>query len=434
AERAGLVISLTASPETLALRLGTGARTRPLVSHQDEGALTRLLAARALHYASFPEQLDTDGLTPGEAAARVADLLVPRTLSIRSPGLSHDVIVGYGLLERLPALLGERTLSRPAVVVTDENVARCLGHRMPAGIPRLAIRPGEVSKTLETVGWLCDRFAALGLDRESLVLAIGGGVAGDVAGFAAATYMRGVRWVAVPTTLLAMVDASIGGKTGVNLPAGKNLVGAFHAPAAVFADPLVLATLPAAERVAGMAEVVKHAVIGDVDLLGSLESEAAFGRAAQLARAAAVKARVVEADPFEHGARAVLNFGHTIGHAIEAVSGFAVRHGEAVAIGMVAEARLAERIGVADPGLAARVASVLAHVGLPTAWSGADAPTLRRAMQTDKKRSRGTLRFALPVRLGRVDPRVQVAEADLMHALASVSDEARGLPRQEHSG
>jgi 3-dehydroquinate synthase len=307
------------------------------------------------------------------------------------------------------------------VLVTDENVAGCVADRIPGDIPRIVLPAGEAQKTPETIAGICERFVDFGLDRTGAVIALGGGVIGDLAGFAAAIFMRGVRWVDVPTTLLAMVDASIGGKTGANLQAGKNLIGAFHPPAVVVTDPLALATLPVVERVNGMAEVVKHAVIGDAALFNALGELRAFGSLRQIADTICVKIGIVETDPFERGERAKLNLGHTIGHAVEVVSNYTIRHGEAVAIGMAAEARLAERIGLADNGLATRIAGVLDRLALPTTYRESTPGQLRSAMAVDKKKAGARLRFALPARIGDVRDGIEVDEAPLMEVLASVS-------------
>jgi 3-dehydroquinate synthetase len=237
-------------------------------------------------------------------------------------------------------------------------------------------------------------------------------VVGDTAGFAAATFLRGVPWVALPTSLLAMVDASLGGKTGVDLPEGKNLVGAFHPPRLVLADPQSLDTLPEAELRSGMAEVVKAGVIGDPELFnlcahgwGELRSN--LGEVVR--RAMAVKISVIEEDPYEKSSRAALNLGHTLGHAVELVSDFQLRHGEAVAIGMVAEARLAERLEIAEPGLADEIERVLKGLGLPVDIPGGiNRQAVLSAIQVDKKRLDGSVRFVLPVRLGEVRVGVNV--------------------------
>ena len=419
-ERTGAVVCLRAEPSELMARLRKE-NWRPLLAGSDPaGTLERLLESRRAHYDSFAEQVDTSRQTVAAVVSEVAESLALRTLAVRASGLRHDIALGYGVLDELPALLSSRGLSRPWVLVTDENVARCLAARIPDDIPRIVIPAGEAQKTPVVSASLCERFADLGLDRSGTVIAMGGGVIGDLAGFASAIFMRGVRWVNVPTTLLAMVDASVGGKTAVNLQAGKNLVGAFYPPALVATDPLALATLPAAEWASGMAEVVKHAVIGSAGLFDALEQTRAFGSLRQIAETIGVKIGVVEADPFERGERAKLNLGHTIGHAIETVSGYTVRHGAAVAIGLVAEGRLAERLGIADTDVVVRMAAVLDRLGLPTAYRGSSASELRAAMTVDKKKAGARLRFALPTRIGEVRHGIEVDDALLGEVLAGI--------------
>jgi 3-dehydroquinate synthase len=246
------------------------------------------------------------------------------------------------------------------------------------------------------------------LGRDSAVIALGGGVVGDLAGFVAATYLRGVPYVQVPTTLLAMIDSSVGGKTGVDVTAGKNLLGAFHQPRLVVADLEVLRTLPKVQFAAGLAEAVKHGAIADPEYFSLLESETHAVQDQQAAvlerlvlRSVEIKAAVVAEDEREQGRRAILNFGHTIGHAIEATLKFEVLHGEAVAIGMTCEARLAERIGVAESGTAERIARVLERYGLPFELpTGASMTEVLAAMEHDKKARSARIRFALPQRIG----------------------------------
>jgi 3-dehydroquinate synthase len=248
--------------------------------------------------------------------------------------------------------------------------------------------------------------------RDSVVIALGGGVVGDLAGFVAATFMRGIPVVQIPTTLVAMVDAAIGGKTAVDTPAGKNLVGAFHPPAAVLVDPQLLATLPLREMRAGFAEIVKHGVIADDVYLrevasGASEMLSAAGGSASdrmlslIVRSIEIKADIVSRDEREEGLRKTLNFGHTIGHAIELVSGYSLLHGEAVAIGMALEGRLAEKIGVAKAGTAATIVKALQSAGLSTDLpTGFEAEEVIEAMKSDKKGVSGKTRFALPLRVG----------------------------------
>ena len=275
----------------------------------------------------------------------------------------------------------------------------------------LTVPAGESNKTRDTWARLTDQMLLRRYGRDSVVIALGGGVIGDLAGFVAATFMRGIPVVQIPTTLVAMVDASIGGKTAVDTPAGKNLVGIFHPPTAVLVDTQLLATLPLREMRAGLAEIVKHGVIADEPYLRLVASSAsemlsAEGRASDstlsvIVRSIEIKAGIVSRDEREEGLRKTLNFGHTIGHAVELVSGFSLLHGEAVAIGMALEGRLAERIGVAQAGTAAAITAALQSAGLPT-----DLPrTLERdavieAMGSDKKGQSGRTRFALPLRIG----------------------------------
>jgi 3-dehydroquinate synthase len=301
-------------------------------------------------------------------------------------------------------------------LITDSNVqplhAGKVESQFESGqLEVLTIPAGESSKTRETWSRLTDQMLAKGFGRDSAVIALGGGVVGDLAGFVAATFMRGIPVVQVPTTLIAMVDASIGGKTAVDTPAGKNLVGTFHPPATVLIDPYLLATLPLRELRAGFAEVVKHCVIADEPYLREVVSSAAELLSTNgprgdrmlslIVRNVEIKADVVSRDEREEGLRKILNFGHTIGHAVELVSGFTLLHGEAVAIGMALESGLAERIGLAQPGTAATVIRALQAAGLPTALPpGFEADAVIEAMRSDKKGRSGKTRFALPLRIG----------------------------------
>jgi len=275
----------------------------------------------------------------------------------------------------------------------------------------LIIPAGESNKTRDTWARLTDQMLAKGYGRDSTVIALGGGVVGDLAGFVAATFMRGIPVVQVPTTLVAMVDASIGGKTGVDTYLGKNLVGVFHFPAAVLIDPQVLATLPVRELRAGFAEIVKHGVIANDayfrevassvrNLLdkGGPESDRMLS---VIVQSIEIKADIVSRDEREDGLRKTLNFGHTIGHAVELVSGFSLLHGEAVAIGMALEGRLAERIGVAQAGTAEAIIEALRTAGLPTELTGPfEKGAVLEAMRSDKKARSGKTMFALPLRIG----------------------------------
>jgi 3-dehydroquinate synthase len=274
----------------------------------------------------------------------------------------------------------------------------------------ITFQAGELSKTRETWAGLTDTLLERRYGRDSGIVGLGGGVASDLTGFIAATYLRGVPHIQVPTTLLAMVDASVGGKTGVNTPQGKNLVGAFHPPAAVLADPAVLVTLPDEAYRGGLAEAIKHGLIANAEYLAWIEAHTdALGKRqpAELSvlvrRSVEIKARVVSADERESGERAILNAGHTVAHALERATRYQLPHGDAVALGLVAETRLAELLGVAPPGLHQRVVALLRRVGLPTrAPAPVDQAAVLEAMQGDKKNRQGAIHFALVADVGRM--------------------------------
>ena len=326
---------------------------------------------------------------------------------------TYTVSIGRGLLDALGDVVREAAPAHRYAIVTDSSVGPIYADRAVRSLGDdrtrvFTIPAGEAHKTRDTWAMLTDAMLAAGYARDTTVVALGGGVVGDVAGFVAATFMRGVPFVQVPTSLLAMLDASIGGKTGVDTPAGKNLVGAFHQPAAVIADPNVLATLPPEHLRAGLAEAIKHGVIADADhfvavadLAPSISAGTARHSAELIARSVAIKADVVRRDEREGGLRKVLNFGHTIGHAIELLSGYRMLHGEAVAAGMVLEARLAERLGIAEPGTADRVRQAVHRASLPS-----ERPLEQRAedvlvsTRTDKKVRGGVVEYALPARVG----------------------------------
>ena len=330
---------------------------------------------------------------------------------------SYDILIGRGLLAELPDLAQAACPAPRYAVITDSHVATLYGEKLVARcrdatlqVELLEFPAGEWNKTRETWARLSDRMLAAQLGRDSAVVALGGGVVGDVAGFVAATYLRGVPYIQAPTTLLAMIDSSIGGKTGVDVPAGKNLLGAFHQPRLVVADLDLLGTLPAPQLAAGIAEAVKHGAIADADYFAFLEREHDAVTTKQpdalerlVRRSVEIKAGVVAADERETGRRAILNFGHTVAHAVEATAKFAVLHGEAVAIGMAYEARLAERLGIAAAGTADRIRRLLERYGLPLELPESATPDqLLATMQLDKKARAGTVRFALPEAVGRM--------------------------------
>ena len=346
----------------------------------------------------------------------VRDRAAPHVVAL--PG--YEVTIAAGALEHAGDIIVRAAPAHHYAIVSDPNVAPLYVERVRAALAAAApgvamslllVPPGEEHKTRELWAHLTDELLAAGAGRDTTIVALGGGVVGDLAGFVAATYMRGIPVVQLPTTLLAMVDASVGGKTGVDTPAGKNLVGAFHPPAAVVADPDTLATLPIRELRAGSAEIIKHGIVADaryfddvIALLPRLTADDASippEIAAIIARSVEIKAAVVAADEREHGRRKILNFGHTLGHAIEMVSGYSLLHGEAVAIGMSLEGELAERIGVAERGTAGRVRAAIAAAGLPTvAPLGMDPAEVLAATRNDKKARRGRVEYALPSAIG----------------------------------
>ena len=329
--------------------------------------------------------------------------------------LPYPITVSAGALDRLPELVRAAAPSHRVAIVTDSEVGPRYADRVRAslGADRTSVftmPSGEHHKTRDTWARLTVEMLATGFGRDTTIVGLGGGVVGDMAGFVAATYMRGVSVVLVPTTLLAMVDASVGGKTGVDTPAGKNLVGAFHQPAAVIIDPLVLQTLPLEHLRGGFSEIVKHGVVADADYFerasSFVEQWPLSGRqglsqlTAIIERSVEIKAGIVARDERESGLRRVLNFGHTIGHAIEAATDFETPHGNAVAIGLVAEARLAERMGVAKSGTARLIERACRAAGLPTSLPSIPLDTIIGFTRADKKARAGRVEYALPKQIG----------------------------------
>ena len=333
---------------------------------------------------------------------------MPDPISVRHAGGSYPVLIQPGILERLAATAAELLPNRRLAVITDRTVGRVVSHDLEA--PTLVVSVGEGSKSRARWSALTDRLLDLGYGRDGAIVAVGGGVIGDLAGFVAATYLRGVPWLQVPTSLVAMVDASVGGKTGVNTSHGKNLVGAFHPPAGVVIDPRVLGTLHPEHLGAGLVEALKHGIVADADYFRWIGTNATglVGRDQDLlteliARSVAIKAGIVAEDEREQGRRAILNAGHTIGHAIEQVSEYTLLHGNAVGIGLVVEALLAHRLGLAERGLAPTIRLALEKLDRPTmldpAWEN---HALLEAMHHDKKVRADTLRFSLVSGIGRM--------------------------------
>lgn len=337
-------------------------------------------------------------------------------------GNTYSIVIESGLLSDRERLADEFGLGKRVAVVTNETIAPLHGEALAKRLPNavlVTVPDGEQYKTMEIVTQLCRDLARAGLDRGSTVIALGGGVIGDTAGFVAASYMRGVRLVQVPTSLLAMVDSSVGGKVGVDLPEGKNLVGAFKQPAAVIIDPDVLGTLPPEEWRNGMGEVIKHGLLADEMLLNPLMHTP--NNAAELvARAVQVKVDVVEQDPYEHGVRQHLNLGHTFAHAIERVTEYGWAHGAAVGVGLIAAARLSQHLNLLDTATTEQVETIVAESGLPTHIGDLNPEALWQAMHTDKKWRDGRSRFVLLKGMNQPTIVEDVAQADVISVLESM--------------
>ena len=448
-----LLCWLDATPSAIARRLrdAPDASERPLLAGGNlEARLRELDDERRAAYAHADLWVPAQGVTPSAVAGRILSAWAEQPPALaggarRLERLATDpppagptaivdtgrdrypIWVGRGELARLPERLRQLGLDGAVWVVADEAVMEAHGERLVAALDGGGYRgaswvvpPGERSKRLavaaELYGWLADGRA----ERGDTVLAFGGGVVGDLAGHVAATYLRGMPLVQVPTSVLAMNDAAIGGKAAVDLEQGKNLVGAFHQPRAVVADTGLLGTLPRRAFAEGLAEVVKHALILDPALLGEIERHArALVSGAPdeelltrvTARSARLKALIVSADPGERGLRAILNYGHTIGHGIEAATGYReYLHGEAVAVGMIGAARIGERLGLHDREPVARLADVLRALGLPLSAPGADPEAVLAAMRLDKKVRGGRMRFVLLEEIGQPVVRDDVPE------------------------
>jgi 3-dehydroquinate synthase len=363
----------------------------------------------------------------------------PPVFEVQTESHAYPVVVGEGILDSLPERLAEVGLRGRLWLIADATAHRLYGvgieaalHAAHRSVLTYTIPPGEASKTLAQAEGLYDWLLAERVERRDAILALGGGVVGDLAGFVAATILRGIAFVQLPTTLLAQVDASIGGKVAVDHARGKNLIGAFHQPSLVLADTSTLSTLPSRELAAGWAEVIKTAVILDAELFVELEREMpALARLepgpTQVAihRCMRLKGMVVEEDERESNRRAILNYGHTIGHALEAATDYGrYLHGEAVAIGMRGAAHIAVDRGLLDPELAARQAALIRGFGLPTDAAGVDRQAVRAAMERDKKAQAGQLGWILPTALGQVTIDRNVDDALVERALDAVLSDA----------
>ena len=374
------------------------------------------------------------------STVQAADLQERTTITVSLERNPYDVIIGRSMVKDIGSALADLPIrsGTKILVVSNPDVARPYGDSCLSGLRAAGFNPvlleidaGEERKTLQTLSLILDKAQQEGLERTSLMLALGGGVVGDMTGFAAACWLRGIGIVQVPTTLLSMVDASIGGKTGVNHPKGKNLIGAFHQPRMVVIDPLTLNTLPVREFRAGMAEVIKYGVIGDPDLFSRLEEASDLSDPAAmdptllhdiLVLSAEAKAAVVADDEREGGRRAILNYGHTFGHVVETLTGYGTwLHGEAVAIGMAAVGRLAVQKGLWSEADQQRQLKLIEKAGLPVAWPTLDREAALRTLQGDKKVRHGRLRFVLPTRIGNVIISDEISNEDVSRCLASLN-------------
>ena len=446
----GLVVCLEARPETILARLrdaDAAVSERPLLDSPDPLArIVELKARRQRYYALADLVVDTEGRTPRQVADAVVEaaggddpwfachperLLLPEErpsppndapLTVEAPSRRYPVVVGWGALDRLGELLREAGLEGAAYVVSDSEVLPRHGDRAllslrEAGFEAdaFAIPAGEANKTLETAATVYDWLVAHRAERGHVLVALGGGVVGDLAGFVAATYLRGVPLVQAPTSLLAMADAAIGGKVAVDHREGKNLIGTFYQPRLVVEDVSTLKTLPHRTLVEGCAEVIKHALILDPQLLADLEAHADDllhldpAVAVDIVRRnVAIKASVVAEDERDTSRRAILNYGHTVGHAIEAAAGYEVGHGAADAIGMTAAAEIGRRLGVTPPQLVERQRALLERFGLPTRGPKLDAERVLAAISLDKKVVAGAVRWVLLEDVGRAVIRADV--------------------------
>jgi 3-dehydroquinate synthase len=431
------VVALVASPATLRERLHDGAG-RPMLEGGVDAALATLLPPRMARYAQADLVVPSDGMAPASVALWIKEAEPdggPYRIHVGIPNAAHEITLGYRLAHCVPPALRRAGVRGAVVVVTDDGAGLHHAPLLEGAIAQAGFKPGrhvlprgERAKAVEPLTQLYEVLAAEGVDRQGGLVALGGGAVGDVAGFAAATWLRGIPYVQVPTTLLAMVDSSIGGKTAINVAAGKNLVGAVHQPAAVITDLTYLDTLPAGEFRSGWAEIIKTAIIGDASLFQLLRAErtALMARDAQLfpevvARTCAFKAQVVAEDPHESGRRTILNYGHTVGHALEAAAGYGVlTHGDAIAWGMKVAARLSLRLRMASAETVAAQDQLLADYGLLGSAPEVSRARLLAALRHDKKAKDGEPRWVLLRELGRVEYGCQVPAADVEAVLDEV--------------
>lgn len=353
---------------------------------------------------------------------------------------SYNITIGSGILNQIDDLLQKplpgseqkNNLPEKAIIITDDNVVKLYGDlisrklsNLGVSVKTVSLTPGEENKTLEVIGKLYEEFFDYKMDRKSLVVALGGGVTGDIAGFAASTFMRGTPYIQIPTTLLAQVDSSVGGKTGVNHPRGKNMIGSFYQPQAVFIDTDTLASLPERELIVGIVEVIKYGVIRSKEFFEYIDNNLSSILALDndtlehiVSHSCETKANVVQEDEKEGGIRAILNYGHTIGHAVEALTGYRkYRHGEAVAIGMIYASKIAREMGMVDNTIITTQETLLKKLNAPTQMPDLDPALIVAKLYQDKKTIGGKLRFVLPEDIGKVIVTDKVTEATIYKIL-----------------
>ena len=470
--KTGLIVCLEAKPETIYERLFREAayspetEVRPLLANDNPlERIRQLKASRQPYYANVDWTVHTDNLNISQVAEEV--IRVSRLLRLAHPHLnplpsrerklgsqlkanddvaclvetatqSYPVFVGYGLLDKLGEKMKKAALFGTATVISDENVFSLYGSRVEGilkdagfAVNSFVVPPGEETKSMDYAVKIYNFLVEHRAERDDIIIALGGGMVGDLAGFVAATFLRGMFWIQVPTSLVAMVDASIGGKVGVNHPEGKNLIGAFYQPNLVLADCQTLATLPQRELTSGWAEVIKHGLILDEEFVQFLESN--VNRLTKLepelltraiARSAAIKAQVVSQDEKEReGKRTILNYGHTIAHGLEAATQYKrFLHGEAVAIGMVGAAKLSQRLGLLPSAAVERQRALLQKFGLPTVFSGLGLAEITRAMELDKKTKEKTIRWVLLQDIGKAVIRSDVSQEDVLAVLQELAE------------
>ena len=456
----GLIICLEAKPEKIYERLFREAacnpetEVRPLLTVENPlERISQLKAARQSHYAKADWTIHTDYLSIGGVAKEIirAWKLLSRTDSyellntndkniaclVETATQSYPVFVGYGLMDKLGEKMKQAALSGTATIISDENVFSLYGTRVKgilnsAGFPvnDFVVPPGEETKGMDYAIKIYDFLVENRAERDDIIIALGGGVVGDLAGFIAATFLRGMPWIQVPTSLIAMVDASIGGKVAVNHPEGKNLIGSFYQPHLVLVDPQTLTTLPQRELNSGWVEVIKHGLILDEEFVqflennrsGLIELEPELVTHA-ITRSAAIKAQMVSQDEKEkEGKRTILNYGHTIAHGLEAATQYRrFLHGEAVAIGIVGAAKLSQRLGLLHSTMVQRQQAILREFGLPTGFSDLNVTEITRAMEVDKKTKGKAIRWVLLHDIGRTEIRNNVPRQDVLAVLRELA-------------